>query len=361
MKFLLLLILLSPRPLLAQEIEEATGLQEEQSQEKNREIRNDNFRYRSYLLAEWTHTSIKQKVFEEFPNIEASFAADYKSGQITSFIDGIANYTDGSSHTQGFLNQLGARYQVSDHVILALGKERNRRSPGIVISPSDLLFSTTNLPGLREDRRGEWLARASYQIPHASYDFFVLPVDQQNAGGWPAEQSKYRGTLVRTLQQFKNIDVSFSLGRFDETTAAGVALQGIIANSFKLYYEVGYWSKVISKQASQHLLGVSYEGSNDWSFKLEYFVNGDEQTSLLFTRKHYLLFTTSLIEALNRYNVFVSLIRSLEDESWLTLLRGEYIIDDRMVTGLTGVYVFGKQYSSVPFDYQARWDVKYSF
>lgn len=374
-------------------IEEAQGLSDELSlPAKAWTAANEKLRLRSYLLFTATDKPPSQY---NLPKAEASLTSDYKTDSgMTFFIDGIVDYYDLNHRTQTYLNQLGLRYQFHSQLAAAIGKERNRRSPGIVISPSDLLFAQAQLPGQLEDRRGIWLGRLSYQLPKSSYDLFLLPLDSMSEFGWPTSDSKYQGTLARTLQQLENLDVSFSIGEIDHIHKAGIAGQGVWSKVYKLYYEGGYSEKYTSvlgtesQGATQHLAGLSYEGDGDWSIKAEYFFNGQGlepneferyrslillapsnavragDTAFSFLRKQYAILSVSGMDLANRYNLFLSVIKSLEDASNLELLRAEWLINDQLVTGITGIFLNGgteTQYFLKSFSQLYQIDLKYSF
>lgn len=388
----------------AEDIEEAIGLKDSPSEisdltksKKSKpvsKLENEKWRSRSYLLLE----SVTQKTSDgdksEFPNLEASLSLDYKKNpSMTFFIDVMGDYFKKTNESSAFTNQIGLRYTGVENMVFALGKERNRRSPGIIVSPSDPLFVFTNLPGQREDRRGVWLARASYQQSRSSYDLFLLPADQMDGGGWPMSQSKYQGTLGRMFQQFENWDLSLSAGEMDKTSKAGLALQSIFADVWKGYYELGYIGKYSSamqaerKDVTQHLLGISYEGSEDYTFKAEYFFNGQgmdntefqtfRRTLLLsptiasassdfspFLRKQYMIFSAAAIEVKNYFNFILSGIKSIEDTASLYLLRAEFLATNQLVIGGSALYLDGDngtQYFLRSFDRQYSLDLKYSF
>lgn len=353
---LVLLFLLLPFSAWAQDLEEATGLADE-PEESARPAPSgiENLRYRSYILVEGVKERTDSVSESDFPNIEASLSMDYKKDGFTYFLDGLVNYTDDDKKTQSFLNQLGVRYQATEQVVLAIGKERNRRSPGIVVSPSDLLFTQAQLPGLREDRQGLWLGRASYQRPQSSYDLFLLPVNATDEYGWPEKKTEYYGTVVRTLQQFENLDLSVSLGELGNVNRAGLAAQFIFAKVWKTYYEFGYQEDF----DPQNLVGISYEGSDDYGFKLEYFHNGPGAAAGLFpfVDQNYGIVTVSAIEWKNHWNFFLSYIQNLEDKSNLALGRAEYLVSDHLVGGLTALVFNGNPF----LDERYALDLKYTF
>jgi hypothetical protein len=339
---------------LAEEIEEAKGLPDEPlvvEAPASTSSTNQNWRHRSYLLLEGI--SRKAPVSKnEFPNLEADVSTDFKLKKATLFFDGYAKYTEINQKTLGYTNQIGFRIQATESLNFALGKERNRRAPGIIISPSDLLFSQTNLPGLTEDRRGVWLVRGSYQILKSSYDVILLPTNQQTEGGWPESSSKYYGAMARTLQQFVNWDISLSMASLNSNSRVGLALQGIVKDYWKTYFESGYFG---NSNSYQHLLGLGYEGSNDYSAKIEYFYNetGLREGPTLFTQRSYAILTASAQELYNKFNLISSVVKSLEDSTELVILRAEYLATNQLVTGITSVTASNTE--------QYGFDLKYTF
>ncbi len=331
----------------AASIEDAQGLPDE---EPTIELSSDfsNIRHRSYILIESVQRKRERTKQHEFPNAEASTSVDYHLAQRTDFfVDGLVTFHDSNDETRLFINQAGLRQRWADNYSIAFGKERSRRSPGIFISPSDLIFTQSQLPGQREDRRGVWSLRASFQKMKSSYDLFLLPVDKMNPQGFPDKKAKYAGTVLRTFHQFEELDMSASFGEFNGILRAGLSAQTIFRNTWKHYYEFGYSHKQNridgseKKNLSQQLLGTSYEGSNDYSVKLEYFYNGFglnpaefdtlkqkilalpvlsnvELLSTPFIRQHFTILTASAPDIFDRYNLITAVIKSL---AWASLMR----------------------------------------
>lgn len=312
------------------------------------------------------------------------------------FFDGILSYSDADGEGRPFLNQTEFRHHWADHYQLSIGKERSRRSPGMVISPSDLLFSKNPLPGQREDRNGVWMTRFSYQNVQNSYDLIFLPVDAVEEHGLPDKDAKPLGVVLRLFQQWGPVSASFSLGSLQNHWKGGSSVEGFLATVWKFYYEVGYQEKskdlpFIEKQkVSQHLLGMSYEGSNDASFKLEFLQNGyglesaefeqwNQTTGVLlrnttatsgrteaipFLRQQYLMATGSLFEVFDAYNGLFSWIQSLEDDASSQIIRIENLANDHLLIGLSILEIEGNsksQYAYRIFDNQTRLDLKYIF
>lgn len=381
-----------------EDLEEATGLSDistEPSVATNPDSDLGRARTRAYILIDATQTSGSDDEQVHFPNLQLSFSGDYKvQNDSYVLVDVLGNYD--AKHREGsqFLNQVGFRSRVSETVQYFLGKERNRRSPGLIVSPSDFIYSNTNLPGQREDRRGVWLGRVSYQVITGSVDVLVLPVQRETSEGLPQSDQKNTEWTVRGMYQFKGFDLSLMIGRYLGTDHAGASVQTLLANKYKVYLELGTQDEVIiynntkKTQPSQTLVGFGYEGSEDFSLRLEYFHNGQgldseefnqmmRLRSLLpsqfagsalavspFVRQKYLISSLSFPEIKKKYNVTVSGIKCLEDDSVLGLTRIEYIADDKVLVGVSYTQVqggAGSQFQYRSFDSQTTLDFKYSF
>lgn len=389
MKRFFILFILMAFHAFAEDIEEAKGLPEESPAKTSRSLQ-DKWRHRIYLLGEGISQKSDSRSVTDYGNFEASASVDYGDDKLKYFIDGIADIRSSGTKVS-LLNQIGVRYLTEENVNLSIGKERNKRSPGIITSPSDFVFGLNAVPGLREDREGVWLARASKQIEKVSYDVMFLLASSQDAGGWPQHDNRYKGTVVRSLQQYENLDVSVAAGTIDSVMRAGIALQGFLQKIWKTYYEVGYKAEHQTvtgsqlKQVTQHLLGLGYEGSEDYSVRVEYYYNGQGldadqfetfktlagftspsqiSTDFLFLRKQYGIFNFSALEIKDRLNFIVSIIKSLEDTGSSSVLRAEWLINDHLVTGVTGIFIngdSGSQYFLAPFNQQYSLDLKYTF
>jgi hypothetical protein len=291
------------------------------------------------------------------------------------------NYADATKYSQIYINQIGLRGQFAPQWQWAMGKERNRRSPAMFISPSDIIYSQLNLPGQREDRQGIWLTRVSYQDTARSYDFYILPIDKESNEGLPKATLGTAGFAFRAFEQFNNLDMSLSVGKIHNISKAGLALQALIIDYYKVYGEVGYQQySTLALSAKKNnplqlILGLSYEGSDVFNAKLEYFYNGqgltpiEYKTFLLpvmmpFLRQKYLLFNLMFPEIQKKYNIISTSVISLEDNAHIQLLRGEYITTDHLLVGASMLELggdTGSQYYYRGFDRQFNLDVKYSF
>lgn len=390
-----------------QDLEEATGLVDENLGPKTKPpiIETVGLGYqqswfrsgrtRFYLLIDGTQSygSTDENVF--FPNGQLSFSGDFKV-QTGSFliIDAVGNYDAKNKSGTLFLNQVGFRSKWSESVQYFIGKERNRRSPGLMISPSDFIYSNTNLPGQREDRKGIWLGRLSYQRINGSVDFFILPVQDETSEGMPDSEQNNIGGALRGLYQFGGTDVSLMVGRYQGMSRVGTSAQTLLLNKYKIYVEFGTQEEItrynnnIKDYPVQVLAGFGYEGNEDFSLRIEYFENGqglnsDEFNHLIrlssplpnqpgentglqspFIRKKYFITSMSFPEIKKKYNFTISAIKSLEDDSILSITRLEYIAGDKLLLGLGLTKInggLGSQYQHRNFDIQTTADLKYSF
>jgi hypothetical protein len=331
-------------------------------------------------LAPASHNETNNKTY--FPNAEASMSLEAKLlNRYILFADAIADYSDQDKKSQIFVNQIGMRGQFAEKIQWAIGKERSRRAPGMLISPSDIIYSQSNLPGQREDRHGVWLGRLSFQEITESYDIYVLHVDSEWQNGLPKSKQGASSFAARVFHQFANVDLSLSIGKIQNINKIGLAIQGLIDNVYKLYTELGTqeYSLLpigIKKQNPyQTLLGFGYEGSDTFNIKFEYLNNGQGLTQaefkqvqlpfmVPFARQKYILINLVFPEIRKRYNIIGTSIVALEDNANLRLLRGEYIATDQLLLGASLLEIGGdsnSQYSHRNFDSQLNIDMKYTF
>ena len=352
-------------------------------------------RTRTYLLIDGTQTSGSTNDQIHFPNGQLSFSGDFKIlNESFLIVDAVVNYDDKDKEGSLFLNQVGFRSRLSDSAQYFIGKERNRRSPGLLISPSDFIYSNTNLPGQREDRKGVWLGRLSYQKINGSVDFLILPVQSETLEGLPDSKQNSNEGAIRGLYQFSGIDVSLMVGRYLGTNRAGTSVQTLLLNKYKMYIELGTQEEITRYNNTkkdypvQSLAGFGYEGSEDFSVRLEYFENGqglnsDEYNQMMqlrslfpsqfagntnlqspFIRQKYLITSVTFPEIKKKYNFTISGIKSLEDDSLLGITRLEYLATDKLLVSLSFTKIqggTGSQYQYRSFDTQATADLKYSF
>jgi hypothetical protein len=133
---------------------------------------------------------------------------------------------------------------------------------------------------------------------------------------------------------------------------------------------------------------VGFEGSEDFTARLEYYVNGqglnsDEFSRMMrtlelfpalatsdtvsqdpFLRQKYLIASMSLPEIHKKYNLIFSAIKSFEDDSGLGVFRFEYIASDKLMMGVSLSQVqagTGSQYQYRNDFRQITVDLKNSF
>jgi hypothetical protein len=380
-------------------IEEAEMLIEEKSNtpvspDQSSSILRKN-RIRSYVLIDGSRATGSNDDKTYFPNVQLSFSGDFHLRTESFFlIDVVADYDRKSEYSDSFFNQVGFRSKLSEHVQYFIGKERNRRSPGLIVSPSDFIYANTSLPGQREDRKGVWLARASYQEINHSFDLIALPVQHETAEGTPESRQDSVEGAIRGLKQFSNFDISFMVGKYLGTSRGGLSVQTFLENKYKLYLEVGtqeqskLYNNATRLYPVQRLFGIGYEGTQDFAARLEFYENGqglnpDEFSQMMqmfalapglsvsgnsqlnpFLRQKYLIASLSWMEIFDKYNVTFSVIKSVEDDSALGVSRLEYMATDKALFGASLNQVhggLGSQYRYRNHDSQAIVDLKYSF
>jgi hypothetical protein len=175
--------------------------------------------------------------------------------------------------------------------------------------------------------------------------------------------------------------VQLSVGHLDDSWHEGLSSQGIIG-AWKLYAEAG-WNDDMRSQ----LGGVEYQGLDKWSFRAEYYhqdplLTRDElqklwQLSRLlyvnlpantgnfrpFLRENYAIASVSALGLDDRWNVFATFLRGVDDRGYLGNVRGEWLVDDHQVLGLS-LLSFSEgdqqQYALRPFDRQLSLDWKFT-
>jgi hypothetical protein len=226
----------------------------------------------------------RQDSYQEMgPQGELAFSIDITaSSKLTYFLDqrtAVEKEGRSAESVRVFWEQGGWRYRPVDSVVLVVGKERNRRAPGLIVSPSDFIHSNQNLPGLREERSGVWLARAAWQGKDQSFDLMALPVAVENNQGLMADENEYKGTVARYFGRLgSGWDLGVDYGQFREHSRAGFFLQTLMADVWKVYAEAGFDGQT---EAHSTLLGGSYEGSSDWSLRAEWYQQDENWVSTL--------------------------------------------------------------------------------
>jgi hypothetical protein len=342
----------------------------------------ERLRYRGYLLAEGSKlvTDLDPLETSDLSTVEANVSATlaFHNG-VQLFGDVTGTHAFYANVTTTMLNQAGLRYG-TDPWQFALGKERTRKSPGLVVSPSDFLFANDALPGLREQRQGVWQLRASWQTIGQAADAIYLPNLEVDEHGLPDEDRRRRGAAWRYFRQGSAFDVAASYARIEGDGSIGGWMQAYATRSVKLYLDAARLEtdQVLDRtvrDATQLLLGASYEGVRDATFRAEAYYNqkGLEGAvtvpggaasaarlldNILFRRRHAILsaqFTDLWREAVFTLNH----IRALDYPEWALLARYEIPVGAHQALGATLGAV--KNLLGVPSGTLMTLDWKYTF
>jgi hypothetical protein len=388
MKQLLFVLLLGSAIAEAQDddLEEAQGLPDEKPAAPVQEGWSlpEGFRERSYLWLEGFTRKAPRGDWDklEGPNAEASLTLNYKNqAGFQAFIDGRALHNVDPEYDRGLLEQGGLRYQASEKILLTLGKDRSRKAPGLIVAPSDFLYAQENLPGQREQRAGIWQGKIAWQESGRSFEVLALPFDALNENGMPDDKAQWNGWAARGFYQFANFDIQFSAGHLQDGRHEGLSTQGILG-VWKVYAEAGW----MEEQHSQ-LAGLEYQGLDKWSFRAEYYhqdplFSRDELKKLWqlsqflnlsvpsatsnfrpFLRENYVITSASVLGLDDRWNVFATLLRGVDDRGYLGNVRGEWLVDDHQVLGMSLLALSEgdeQQYALRPLDRQLSLDWKFT-
>jgi hypothetical protein len=367
------------------ELEEAHGLPDEKPVVQTREPWRlpEGWSERSYLWLEAFSRKAARGAWDkvEGPNAEASLTLNYKSPDgFQVFVDGRALHNVDPEFNRGILEQGGLRYQASDNIRLTLGKERSRKAPGLIVAPSDFLYAQENLPGQREQRAGIWQGKIAWQEAGRSLEVLALPFDRLNENGMPSDEARWNGWAARGFYQFANFDIQLSTAHLQDGWHEGLSTQGILG-AWKVYAEAGWMEETRSQ-----LAGVEYQGWDKWSLRGEFYhqdalVSRDElrklwQLSRLvnvmvptsssfrpFLRENYAIASVNGLGLDDRWNLFATLVRGVDDRGYLGNVRGEWLVDDHQVLGLS-LLGFSEgdeqQYALRPFDRQLSLDWKFT-
>lgn len=308
------------------------------------EGRSEDLRWRAHGLVDWRFRQQPRRdgTEEDGPNAELGATLDAALPEaFSAFVEGRALYEaevePGDEHVAGTLDQGGVRWRPQDRLSFALGKERSRRSPGLMVSPADFLHTAQNAPGLREERGGLWLARASWQTERQTVDVLALAGD--------IEPEEAGGAALRYFRRFDSgWDLGLDVGRLDDESKAGAFAQTIAWQVWKVYAEAGYDG---ATETRSHLAGVSYEGSSDYTLRAEWYGKDQETTrrpgggldmSTLFHGKSYATFSASALELRDRFTLTETFVKSLGDGTYGNLFRLDGLIGDRHVAGATLIH-----------------------
>lgn len=382
------------------DLEEAVGLPENLPSpptERSHPPSTKNCAYLGYgrLMGRINQETSTQKTRQSFPDAETRLAGQCDlPGSFTVFADGHGSLTDNPENRLAYLDQGGIRWRPRDEWVMMVGKERNRRSPGLLISPSDFLHTNQNLPGQSEERQGIWAVRNSWQMPQQSYDLFLLPARYSRANGLPDHELQAQGAATRFYHQFENFDLDAGIGQLAGVTKAGLSSQGFLSKSWKIYGELGYsekedillWER---RNRVSALLGNSYDGDK-FSLRMEIFhqeagANDKEFEQIMnlrrsgklrlnpektsgngpaFLRQNYLIANASLLEWFPDWNLQETIIYGLDDQAWMNFVRLEYLINHQWTTGISQRHVdrnSNHQFLLRTVDWETVADVKWSF
>lgn len=238
------------------------------------------YRYRGYALAEWSNLIPDADVLktrdQSLAEANGSGSMSLRSG-VQLFGDVTGTYHFRAESGNILLNQAGARYGMGSWELL-LGKERARKSPGMVVSPSDFLFPNDSLPGMREQRAGVWMARASWQVPGHSVDAIYLHNLAVNDQGMPDDDQTRRGAALRYFRQSSAFDAGVNYVAIEGEHAAGGWAQTYLMKTTKVYLDAAYLEtdRILNQTArdvTKVLVGASHEGYSDGLFRLEVLAN----------------------------------------------------------------------------------------
>ncbi|MCB0406415.1 MAG: hypothetical protein KDD51_16655, partial [Bdellovibrionales bacterium] len=313
---------------------------------------NEYFRYRAYAFIEgrWRYADRTRTAQFEGPYLEVDATIDNKvTDTFKVFFDGMANYSQYSNSGLFSLNQFGLRFHSGDWVF-AMGRERNRRSPGLFVSPSDPLHTNPTFAGPREIRTGEWIARLSHQAATHSTDVMYVPFRTLTKEGFPDETPRAE-VWLRHFHKIGPIDLDISGGRLDGKWRGGLSALGFVASIWKVYGEFGYREDSVWST----LLGTAFEGSDDFSVRTEFLYSSAASLSPVPLPKGWLwILNVGFPEVADRFNFFLTGIQSLESAITVGLLRAEWLV--------TGHNTFGTSFLLAPtrdLIWSADW--RYSF
>lgn len=395
-------------------VDDAVGLPDQPSTKTANPEQSDACQILGYgrLLGRITKLPQTNKLDTSIPDIDVRLAGQCASSQnLAVFWDGHGNYIQDGRQNSAYLDQGGLRYRPTDSLVVMAGKERNRRAPGLIISPSDFLHSSQSMPGLQEERRGIWAIRGSWQSLHQSVDLFLLPVRDQRDNGLPDDRRQAQGAATRYFHQFANFDLDLGIGQLNGVRKAGISSQGYVSKAWKMYGEAGYDEERVLLRWLRHnamdfLVGSGYEGSK-FALRLEYLRQGaglrenewqqvqgiwgtahatsfesqstptegpaqpasptgeaSAVTSPTLLRQNYLIANGALLEWPTDWNIQETVIYGLDDDAWMNLLRIEYLFDNHQTLGLTQRHwdrSAHRQFFMRPADWDVQMDWKWSF
>jgi len=340
------------------------------------------YRYRGYALAEWSNlipdaAALKTRD-QSLTEANASGSMAFGNGlHLFGDLTGTYHFRDESGNV--LLNQAGVRYATGSWELL-LGKERARKSPGMVVSPSDFLFPNDSLPGMREQRAGVWMARASWQVPGHSVDAIYLHNLIVNDPGFPDDHEVRRGAALRYFRQSSAFDAGANYAVIDGEHAAGGWAQTYILKTTKLYVDAAYREseRILNqnvRDVTKILVGVNYEGYSDGLFRLEILANnrGLDGTVVaapgtadafgaldsIFYRRWYGIASVQFSDLWKESVFTLNHIRAVEYSEWIWLARYEIPLTRHQAIGT--MLGFFHQLATIPDATLVTFDWKYTF
>lgn len=336
-------------------------------------------KFRGYLRLQGTRTQTRQATIDSGADTEIVVSYLEKSNP-SPFLDGRVSIESRARTTGGKLDQAGLRTQLTESWSLAIGKERNRRSPGLIISPSDFIHSRQNLPGTPEERAGVWLARISHMVANRGIEFVALPFRYEKDNGIPdVERSSVHldaerpaGFVVRSFARTAGFDFAIDAATLLDHFVAGANIQRVSSGGWKSYVEAGWKSDT---RTPDFLAGAGYEASSDWTGRVEFYHHGSgldrdgirhmtSPPTSIFPRRDYVIANITFPDLYDRFNLIETWIRGIEDRGWINLTRAEWIAGGAHVAGFTLMHISRNphtQFERRPFDWQAEADWKISF
>lgn len=398
-KFLILIFLCSPSSIRAEtkteaieEISDAIPLDDHSAPSVTESTSKGEHNTKGYAVISnaWIRLNHQSDYAESNPALLLNLSDKHQTSEQASwFLDASMKYTSVENNlgkkNSWFLNQLGFSWQ-ADGYSLVLGKERHKKSPGLLVNPSDLLYGNQQLPGELEDKRGLWLARGSLQGAQFALDLIGLPYAIEDEHGLPEPREGKKGFLTRLSWHDAYGDGSLSMAELNDKQQVAAYIQGFIAKVWKTYVEASFIRKgrnIVGIDESidlkTYLFGFGYEGSEDFSVRLESYLNdagysasewalvnsslskqsaqmGADPEKSIFLRKHYYLSSLQIKEWLHRFHIFLTAIKSGEDEGLASISSLEWLAHDRHSVRVAYQFLNTSrksQYAHLPYQSQA--------
>ena len=252
------------------------------------------------------------------------------------------------------LNQIGLHY-FGDHWQGSLGRELSRKSPGLIVSPSDFIYTARSLPGARDQRQGVWQARAAYLDAGLSLEALYLPDLVLEEHGLPDARRSPSARAVRYFQQLPAFDLAVNYLQQDDRRSVGGFVQGYAGKSLKLYLDTASRQEAAADRVST-LWGASYEALRDFTARGELFYQNRDRiepvatpwpasaTALaaggdFFIHHAYLIASLAWIDLWRQGSVICNYIGAMDYDQSLYMLRAELPLSSHQVMGLTTLYL----------------------